>query len=91
MRRRGSMETLTGRAEDLGELADLSISSKKKEKMKDGEESSEKLWSLKYTMRSHFGAVRAAVFLPWDNAVVTASDDGLLKLWNLSRSSTGKK
>ncbi|CAG0891293.1 unnamed protein product, partial [Cyprideis torosa] len=44
-----------------------------------------------FLSRNHFDCVRAAIFLPNDSALVTASDDGTLKLWNLQRPATGKK
>lgn len=50
-----------------------------------------KTWNAKYTLRSHFDAVRALVFHPTDPVLITASDDHTLKLWNLHKTVPAKK
>lgn len=50
-----------------------------------------KTWNAKYTLRSHFDAVRALVFHPVDPVLITASDDHTLKLWNLHKTVPAKK
>uniref|UniRef100_A0A7E4W249 Striatin domain-containing protein n=1 Tax=Panagrellus redivivus TaxID=6233 RepID=A0A7E4W249_PANRE len=41
-------------------------------------------WNLKYTLRSHYDAVRAIQFHPVEPVLITASEDGTAKLWNLA-------
>lgn len=55
------------------------------------EEPYRKSWNAKYTLRSHFDAVRALVFHPTDPVLITASDDHTLKLWNLHKTVPAKK
>ena len=43
-------------------------------------------WNLKYTLRSHYDAVRAIQFHPVEPVLITASEDGTAKLWNLNDS-----
>ncbi|XP_078040294.1 connector of kinase to AP-1 [Augochlora pura] len=50
-----------------------------------------KTWNAKYTLRSHFDAVRALVFHPTEAVLITASDDHTLKLWNLHKTLPAKK
>lgn len=54
-------------------------------------ESFRKTWNAKYTLRSHFDAVRALVFHPTEAVLITASDDHTLKLWNLHKTLPAKK
>ncbi|KAI5636151.1 striatin family domain-containing protein [Phthorimaea operculella] len=54
-------------------------------------ESFRKTWNAKYTLRSHFDGVRALAFHPTEAALVTASEDHTLKLWNLQRTVPAKK
>ncbi|XP_054151333.1 striatin-4-like [Melozone crissalis] len=42
-------------------------------------------WSPRLTLRSHYDAVRALAFVPCHPALVTASEDATLKLWNLQK------
>lgn len=55
------------------------------------EEPYRKSWNAKYTLRSHFDAVRALVFHPTEPVLITASDDHTLKLWNLHKTVPAKK
>ncbi|TPP63493.1 Striatin [Fasciola gigantica] len=48
-------------------------------------------WTAKYTLRSHFDAIRAVAFHSTEPALVTASEDHTLKLWNLSKTVQAKK
>uniref|UniRef100_A0A0N5AW51 WD_REPEATS_REGION domain-containing protein n=1 Tax=Syphacia muris TaxID=451379 RepID=A0A0N5AW51_9BILA len=40
-------------------------------------------WNLKFTLRSHFDSLRAMQFHPVEPVLITASEDGTAKLWNL--------
>lgn len=40
-------------------------------------------WNLKFTLRSHFDCIRVMQFHPVEPVLVTASEDGTAKLWNL--------
>ena len=48
-------------------------------------------WNARFTLRSHFDAVRAVRFLPNQDAVLTASEDHTMKLWNLNKPMPNKK
>nr|QQY02589.1 striatin 1 [Cryptocotyle lingua] len=48
-------------------------------------------WTAKYTLRSHFDAIRAISFHPVEAMLVTASEDHTLKLWNLNKTVQAKK
>nr|XP_021405431.2 striatin-4 [Lonchura striata domestica] len=48
-------------------------------------------WSPRLTLRSHFDAVRALAFVPCHPALVTASEDATLKLWDLQKPLGPKK
>ncbi|XP_065511241.1 striatin-4 [Caloenas nicobarica] len=50
-----------------------------------------KTWSPKFTLRSHYDAVRALAFVPNAAALVTASEDATIKLWNLHKPLVPKK
>ncbi|KAI8422571.1 hypothetical protein MSG28_006366 [Choristoneura fumiferana] len=69
----------------LGELAQLTVSNEPEAYDVAGanKESFRKTWNAKYTLRSHFDGVKAAL--------VTASEDHTLKLWNLQRTVPAKK
>ncbi|VDN30567.1 unnamed protein product [Gongylonema pulchrum] len=47
------------------------------------EDTSNVRWNLKFTLRSHFDSIRAMQFHPVEPVLVTASEDGTAKLWNL--------
>jgi WD40 repeat protein len=40
-------------------------------------------WNIRFTLRSHYDAVRAMQFHPVEPVLITASEDGTAKLWNL--------
>ncbi|VEL14198.1 unnamed protein product [Protopolystoma xenopodis] len=48
-------------------------------------------WVAKYTLRSHFDAIRCAVFHPTEQILLTASEDHTLKMWNLAKTVQAKK
>ncbi|XP_050665056.1 striatin-3 [Leptidea sinapis] len=77
----------------LGELAQLTVSNEPEAYDVAGasKESFRKTWNPKYTLRSHFDVVRAVAFHPTEPALVTASEDHTLKLWNLQRTVPAKK
>ncbi|CAF4835961.1 striatin-4 isoform X1 [Pieris napi] len=77
----------------LGELAQLTVSNEPEAYDVAGasKESFRKTWNPKYTLRSHFDGVRAVAFHPNEAALVTASEDHTLKLWNLQRTVPAKK
>lgn len=41
-------------------------------------------WGIRYSLRSHYDAVRAMQFHPVEPLLITASEDGTAKLWNLN-------
>ncbi|XP_076247091.1 connector of kinase to AP-1 isoform X2 [Calliopsis andreniformis] len=79
---------------ELGELEQLCVNNEA-ETSYDMEatmkETFRKTWNAKYTLRSHFDAVRALVFHPTEALLITASDDHTLKLWNLHKTLPAKK
>ncbi|XP_018647932.1 LOW QUALITY PROTEIN: putative striatin [Schistosoma mansoni] len=48
-------------------------------------------WTAKYTLRSHFDAIRDICFHPSESVLVTCSEDHTLKLWNLNKTVQTKK
>uniref|UniRef100_A0A8R1HG54 WD_REPEATS_REGION domain-containing protein n=1 Tax=Caenorhabditis japonica TaxID=281687 RepID=A0A8R1HG54_CAEJA len=42
-------------------------------------------WNIKVSLRSHFDAINAMQFHPVEPVLFTASEDGLVKLWNLEQ------
>ncbi|CAH8446604.1 unnamed protein product [Heterobilharzia americana] len=48
-------------------------------------------WTAKYTLRSHFDAIRGITFHPNEPVLVTCSEDHTLKLWNLNKTIQTKK
>jgi len=40
-------------------------------------------WKFKYTLRSHFDSVWSVVFHPTESVLLSASEDGTWKMWNL--------
>lgn len=59
------------------------------------DDSSSKTWNAKYTLRSHFDAIRSVCFHPSEPILFTGSEDHTLKMWNLKNpiqsKSAGKK
>ncbi|KAK2707634.1 striatin-3-like isoform X2 [Artemia franciscana] len=77
----------------LGELAQLTVNNEAEGgfDLSANPESCRKQWSAKYTLRSHFDAIRALVFHPVEPMLITASEDFTLKLWNLQKTIPAKK
>ncbi|XP_017766220.1 PREDICTED: striatin-3 [Eufriesea mexicana] len=79
---------------ELGELEQLCVNNEAEtsyDMVTTTKENLRKTWNAKYTLRSHFDAVRALVFHPIDPVLITASDDHTLKLWNLHKTLPAKK
>ncbi|NXV80540.1 STRN4 protein, partial [Atlantisia rogersi] len=77
----------------LGDLADLTVTNDNELScdVPEGQDALKKTWSPKFTLRSHYDAVRGLAFHPAEAALLTASEDGTLKLWNLQKPVTPKK
>ncbi|KZC09556.1 Striatin-3 [Dufourea novaeangliae] len=79
---------------ELGELELLCVNNEAEtsyDMVTTTKETFRKTWNAKYTLRSHFDAVRALVFHPTEAVLITASDDHTLKLWNLHKTLPAKK
>ncbi|XP_043264228.1 striatin isoform X2 [Colletes gigas] len=79
---------------ELGELELLCVNNEAEtsyDMVATTKETFRKTWNVKYTLRSHFDAVRALVFHPTEAVLITASDDHTLKLWNLHKTLPAKK
>uniref|UniRef100_A0A8D2LHT0 Striatin 4 n=1 Tax=Varanus komodoensis TaxID=61221 RepID=A0A8D2LHT0_VARKO len=59
--------------------------------LSDSKDAFKKTWNPKFTLRSHYDGIRALVFHHAESALVTASEDGTLKLWNLQKTVAAKK
>uniref|UniRef100_A0A8C8DL71 Striatin, calmodulin binding protein 4 n=1 Tax=Oryzias sinensis TaxID=183150 RepID=A0A8C8DL71_9TELE len=59
--------------------------------MQDNRDEFKKTWNPRFTLRSHFDAIRALTFHPNQAVLLTASEDGTLKLWNLNKAMHSKK
>lgn len=57
----------------------------------DTQEEFKKMWNPRFTLRSHFDAIRSLTFHPSQPVLLTASEDGTLKLWNLNKTMHSKK
>lgn len=78
----------------LGELAGLTVANEADPLSYDitsTKDTFRKTWTPKFTLRSHFDGIRDIAFLPSEPAVITASEDNTLKLWNLSKTLPNKK
>ncbi|XP_049323351.1 striatin-4 isoform X1 [Astyanax mexicanus] len=78
---------------NLGELADLTVANDNEvtNDLQDSREEFKKTWNPRFTLRSHFDAIRALTFHPSEAVLLTASEDGTLKLWNLNKAMHSKK
>ncbi|XP_078673597.1 striatin-3-like isoform X1 [Branchiostoma floridae x Branchiostoma belcheri] len=78
----------------LGDLAGLTVTNEAEPLQYDvaaTKEAFRKTWNPKYTLRSHFDAVRALAFHPIEPVLITASEDHTLKMWNLQKTVPAKK
>uniref|UniRef100_A0A8C5GFV1 Striatin N-terminal domain-containing protein n=1 Tax=Gouania willdenowi TaxID=441366 RepID=A0A8C5GFV1_GOUWI len=87
------MDAVGGGDMNLGELADLTVANDNdlSMDMQDSREEYKKTWNPRFTLRSHFDAIRALTFHPSQAVLLTASEDGTLKLWNLNKAMHSKK
>uniref|UniRef100_A0A3B3ZYI8 Striatin N-terminal domain-containing protein n=1 Tax=Periophthalmus magnuspinnatus TaxID=409849 RepID=A0A3B3ZYI8_9GOBI len=86
------MDAVGGGDMNLGELADLTVANDNDLSldMHDNREEFKKTWNPRFTLRSHFDAIRAMTFHPSQAVLLTASEDGTLKLWNLNKAMHSK-
>ncbi|KAL9952820.1 hypothetical protein ACROYT_G040131 [Oculina patagonica] len=77
----------------LGELASLTVTNEAEALSYEvnTKEEFRKTWSPKFTLRSHFDSIRSLYFHPTESALITASEDHSLKLWNLQKTVPQKK
>ncbi|XP_025157227.1 striatin-3-like [Harpegnathos saltator] len=78
---------------ELGELEQLCVNNNAEisyDMVSTTKEIFRKTWNAKYTLCSHFDAVKALVFHPADPVLIIASDDHTLKLWNLHKTVPAK-
>ncbi|XP_061140668.1 striatin isoform X1 [Syngnathus typhle] len=78
----------------LGELAGLTVANEADSLAYDignNKDAMRKTWNPKFTLRSHFDAIRALTFHPVEPVLVTASEDHTLKMWNLQKTTPAKK
>lgn len=59
--------------------------------LSDSKDAFKKTWNPKFTLRSHYDGIRALAFHHSQSALLTASEDGTLKLWNLQKAAAAKK
>ncbi|XP_077174583.1 striatin-4 [Paroedura picta] len=87
------MDTIGGGEVSLGDLADLTVTNDNELScdLSDSKDSFKKTWNPKFTLRSHYDGIRALVFHHAESALITASEDGTLKLWNLQKTVAAKK
>ncbi|XP_025770068.1 striatin-4 [Puma concolor] len=87
------MDTIGGGEVSLGDLADLTVTNDNDLScdLSDSKDAFKKTWNPKFTLRSHYDGVRSLAFHHSQAALLTASEDGTLKLWNLQKAVTAKK
>uniref|UniRef100_A0A8K9XMF8 Striatin 4 n=1 Tax=Oncorhynchus mykiss TaxID=8022 RepID=A0A8K9XMF8_ONCMY len=87
------LDAVGGGDMNLGELADLTVANDNDltVDLQDNREEFKKTWNPRFTLRSHFDAIRALMFHPSQAVLLTASEDGTLKLWNLNKAIHSKK
>uniref|UniRef100_A0A8C1IKQ6 Striatin, calmodulin binding protein 4 n=1 Tax=Cyprinus carpio TaxID=7962 RepID=A0A8C1IKQ6_CYPCA len=59
--------------------------------LQESREEFKKTWNPRFTLRSHFDAIRALTFHPIQAVLLSGSEDGTLKLWNLNKAMHSKK
>ncbi|XP_072557445.1 striatin-4 isoform X2 [Paramormyrops kingsleyae] len=85
------LDAVAGGDMNLGELADLTVANDNDLTIDDCREEFKKTWNPRFTLRSHFDAIRALTFHPSQAVLLSASEDGTLKLWNLNKAMHSKK
>ncbi|KAF7686961.1 striatin-like isoform X1 [Silurus meridionalis] len=78
----------------LGELAGLTVANEADNLAYDignNKDALRKTWNPKFSLRSHFDAIRGLAFHPTEPVLVTASEDHTLKMWNLQKTTPAKK
>ncbi|XP_076872239.1 striatin-like isoform X2 [Brachyhypopomus gauderio] len=78
----------------LGELAGLTVANEADSLAYDignNKDALRKTWNPRFTLRSHFDAIRSLVFHPTEPLLITASEDHTLKMWNLQKTTPAKK
>ncbi|KAH0631575.1 hypothetical protein JD844_005969 [Phrynosoma platyrhinos] len=87
------MDTIGGGEVSLGDLADLTVTNDNELScdLSDSKDAFKKTWNPKFTLRSHYDGIRALAFHHVESALITASEDGTLKLWNLQKTVAAKK
>ncbi|XP_058240866.1 striatin-like isoform X2 [Hemibagrus wyckioides] len=78
----------------LGELAGLTIANEADSLAYDianNKDALRKTWNPKFSLRSHFDAIRGLAFHPTEPVLITASEDHTLKMWNLQKTTPAKK
>ncbi|KAJ7990395.1 hypothetical protein DPEC_G00299860 [Dallia pectoralis] len=87
------LDAVGGGDMNLGELADLTVANDNDltVDLQDNQEEFKKTWNPRFTLRSHFDAIRGLTFHPSQAVLLTASEDGTLKLWNLNKAMHSKK
>ncbi|OWK15697.1 hypothetical protein Celaphus_00004643 [Cervus elaphus hippelaphus] len=87
------MDTIGGGEVSLGDLADLTVTNDDDLScdLSDSKDAFKKTWNPKFTLRSHYDGIRSLAFHHSQSALLTASEDGTLKLWNLQKAVTAKK
>ncbi|MBN3277941.1 STRN4 protein, partial [Polyodon spathula] len=87
------LDTVGGGDMNLGELADLTVANDNDLTidLQDSREEFKKTWNARFTLRSHFDGIRGLAFHPSQAVLLSAAEDGTLKLWNLNKAISSKK
>ncbi|XP_041090595.1 striatin-4-like [Polyodon spathula] len=87
------LDTVGGGDMNLGELADLTVANDNDLTidLQDSREEFKKTWNARFTLRSHFDGIRGLAFHPSQAVLLSAAEDGTLKLWNLDKAISSKK
>ncbi|KAK6470619.1 striatin-4-like isoform X1 [Huso huso] len=87
------LDTVGGGDMNLGELADLTVANDNDLTidLQDSREEFKKTWNARFTLRSHFDGIRSLAFHPSQAVLLSAAEDGTLKLWNLDKAIYSKK
>nr|XP_008542832.1 PREDICTED: striatin-4 [Equus przewalskii] len=87
------MDTIGGGEVSLGDLADLTVTNDNDLScdLSGSTDALKKTWNPRFTLRSHYDGIRSLAFHHRQSALLTASEDGTLKLWNLQKAATARK